>query len=89
FGFRHPHEGPMMHADLSGVWKRPKDTLAMRAQRAAQMPGLSEEAREKLRTRLADGRTWLLDPDNIDEIIEIRDREAIRRLKELYWGKAD
>jgi hypothetical protein len=79
----------MMHADLSGVWKRPKDILAMRAQRTAQMPGLSEEAREKLYTRLANGRTWLVDPDNIDEIIEIRDREAIRRLKELYWGKVD
>ncbi len=89
FGFRHPHEGPMMHADLSGAWKRPKDILAMRAKRMAQMPGLSEEAREKLYTRLADGRTWLVDPDNIDEIIEIRDREAIRRLKELYWGNAD
>ena len=89
FGFRHPHEGPMMHADLSGAWKRPKDILAMRAQRMAQMPGLSEEAREKLYTRLAEGRTWLVDPDNIDEIIEIRDREAIRRLKELYWGNAD
>jgi 3-hydroxybutyryl-CoA dehydrogenase len=89
FGFRHPHEGPMIHADLSGSWKRPEDILAMRAQRAAQMPGLSEEAREKLRTRLAEGRTWLVDPSRIDEIIEIRDREAIRRLKELYWGHAD
>ncbi len=89
FGFRHPHEGPMMHADLSGVWKRPKDILAVRAQRMAQMPGLSEEARERLYTRLAEGRTWLVDPDKIDEIIEIRDREAIRRLKELYWGKAE
>jgi 3-hydroxybutyryl-CoA dehydrogenase len=89
FGFRHPHEGPMMHADLAGGWKWPKDILAMRAQRAAQMPGLSEEARDKLRTRLTEGRTWFVDPNKIDEIIEIRDREAIRRLKELYWGKAD
>ena len=89
FGFRHPHEGPMMHADLSGSWKRPKDLLAMRAKRTVQMPGLSEEGKERLYERLANGRTWFVDADTIDEIIEIRDREAIRRLKELYWGNAD
>ena len=89
FGFRHPHEGPMMHADLSGSWKRPKDLLALRAKRTVQMPGLSEEGKERLYERLANGRTWFVDADTIDEIIEIRDREAVRRLKELYWGKAD
>lgn len=89
FGFRSPHEGPMMHIDLSGNWNRPKDILAMRAEKIVSMPGLSEEAREKLGKHLVQGTTWLLDPNKIEEAIEVRDREYARRLKELYWGKAD
>ena len=89
FGFRNPHEGPMMHTDLSGGWNVPKDILAMRAESTLSMPGLSEEAREKLRKRLAQGGTWFVDPHKFEETIEVRDREYARRLKELYWGKAD
>ena len=89
FGFRNPHEGPMMHADLSGGWKYPKDVLAWRAQAAVAIPGISEEAREKLRQRLAQGGTWFVDPDKFEEAIEVRDREYARRLKDLYWGKVD
>lgn len=25
FGFRMPNEGPMMHHDLSGIWRWPRD----------------------------------------------------------------
>jgi 3-hydroxybutyryl-CoA dehydrogenase len=89
FGFRNPHEGSMMHADLSGAWKWPKDILAKRAEREAAIPGLSEEGREKLRKRLAQGLTWFVDPNKFEDAIEVRDREYARRLKELYWGKAD
>ena len=89
FGFRNPHEGSMMHADLSGGWKWPKDVLAKRAEREAAIPGLSEEGREKLRQRIAQGLTWFVDPNKFEEAIEVRDREYARRLKELYWGKAD
>ncbi len=89
FGFRSPHEGSMMHADLSGGWKWPKDLLVKRAEREAAIPGLSEEGREKLRKRLAQGLTWFVDPNKFEEAIEVRDREYARRLKELYWGKAD
>jgi 3-hydroxybutyryl-CoA dehydrogenase len=89
FGFRNPHEGSMMHADLSGAWKWPKDILAKRAEREAAIPGLSEEGREKLRKRLTQGLTWFVDPNKFEDAIEVRDREYARRLKELYWGKAD
>lgn len=89
FGFRSPHEGSMMHYDLSGSWKNPKDVLAMRAESTASMPGLSEEARGKLRKHIAQGDTWFVDPNKFEEAIEIRDREYARRLKELYWGKVD
>jgi len=89
FGFRSPHEGPMMHADLSGGWRYPKDVLAWRAEGAVAIPGISEVAREKLRKRLAQGGTWFVDPNKFEEAIEVRDREYARRLKDLYWGKAD
>jgi len=89
FGFRSPHEGSMMHADLSGGWRYPKDILAWRAESAVAIPGLSEEGREKLRKRLVQGKTWFVDPDKFEEAIEVRDREYARRLKDLYWGKVD
>ena len=89
FGFRSPHEGSMMHADLSGSWKWPKDILAMRAESTVSIPGLSGEAKEKLRKRLAQGGTWFVDPNKFEEAIEVRDREYARRLKDLYWGKVD
>ncbi len=89
FGFRNPHEGSLMHADLSGRWKWPKDVLAIKAEKLLSMPGLSEEAKERLRNRLAQGGPWLVDPNKFEEAIEIRDREYARRLKDLYWGRVD
>ena len=89
FGFRGPHEGSMMHADLCGNWKWPQDIRASRADKLLSLPGLSEKAREKLSQRLAKGGTWFVDPDRFEEAIEVRDREYARRLKELYWGRVD
>jgi len=89
FGFRNPHEGPLMHGDLSGGWRWPKDILAMRAEKAVAMPGLSEAAKDKLRKRLSQGGTWFVDPNHFEEAIEVRDREYMRRLKELYWGRTE
>ncbi len=59
-----------MHYDLSGSWKNPKDVLAMRAESTVSMPGLSEEAREKLRKHIAQGDTWFVDPNKFEEAIE-------------------
>ena len=73
FGFRMPHEGPFRHYDLSGVWKWPEDIR----------PPHSIE-NEKIRIRLAEGIPWFVDPERFDEALEKRDREYIRRLKELY-----
>ncbi|MBI4191455.1 MAG: hypothetical protein HY525_13080 [Betaproteobacteria bacterium] len=90
FGFRSPHEGAMMHADLNGSWKWPKDVSAARAEEMiSSMPELSGEAKEKLRKRYAEGGTWFVDPDRFEEAVEVRDREYARRLKELYWGRVD
>jgi len=89
FGFRSPHEGPMMHYDLAGIWKWPKDILAKRAERFLLMPGLSEEAKARLREFAISGKPWFVDPNRFEEAVEARDREYARRLKELYWGKVD
>ena len=77
FGFRMPHEGPLRHYDLAGIWKWPED---IRAPRSIE--------NEKIRGRLAEGTPWFVDPEKFDEALEKRDREYIRRLKELYWSKA-
>ena len=74
FGFRMPHEGPFLHYDLAGIWKWPED---VRNPRAIQ--------NEKLREQMLKAQPWFLDPANFDEAVEKRDREYIRRLKELYW----
>ncbi|MBA7644765.1 L-carnitine dehydrogenase [subsurface metagenome] len=88
FGFRMPHEGPMMHYDLAGIWKWPQDVRAtMSTRQVSRDSELSAEAAEKIRQRMAQGKPWFVDPERFDKVIENRDREYIRRLKELYWSK--
>jgi 3-hydroxybutyryl-CoA dehydrogenase len=76
FGFRMPHEGPFKHYDLAGIWKWPEDV---------RNPGAIED--EKIRERMSQATPWFVDPERFDEAVEQRDREYIRRLKELYWSK--
>jgi 3-hydroxybutyryl-CoA dehydrogenase len=85
FGFRMPHEGPMLHYDVSGVWKWPKEVrMAMPSEQAGKETPISDEAARKILERGEEGKTWFIDPQKFDEAIEKRDREYIRRLKELY-----
>lgn len=74
FGFRMPHEGPFLHYDVAGIWKWPEDV---------RNPQAIEN--EKLREQMLKAEPWFLDPATFDEAVEKRDREYIRRLKELYW----
>ncbi len=74
FGFRMPHEGPFLHYDLAGIWKWPEDV---------RNPQAIEN--DKLRAQMLKAEPWFLDPATFDEAVEKRDREYIRRLKELYW----
>jgi len=74
FGFRMPHEGPMKHYDLAGLWRWPEDVR-----------GSWASANEQMKQRLANGKPWFIDPDRFDEALEARDREYARRLKALYW----
>jgi 3-hydroxybutyryl-CoA dehydrogenase len=74
FGFRMPHEGPMKHYDLAGLWRWPEDVR-----------GSWASANEQMKQRLANGKPWFIDPDHFDEALLIRDREYARRLKALYW----
>jgi 3-hydroxybutyryl-CoA dehydrogenase len=89
FGFRSPHEGPMKHYDLAGIWKWPKDILAKRAERALSDPSLSVEAKARIKEQAGSGKPWFVDPERFEEAVEARDREYARRLKDLYWGKAE
>lgn len=85
FGFRLPHEGPMLHYDLACIWKWPKEVLARSAAKlGVPEPPPSAEVVAKLRERATQGTTWFVDLENLDEATEKRDREFIRRLKALY-----
>ena len=78
FGFRMPHEGPFLHYDLAGIWKWPEDVRNPQA-----------IANDKLREQMLKAEPWFVDPATFDEAVEKRDREYIRRLKELYWKDED
>ena len=80
FGFRMPHEGPFLHYDLAGIWKWSAD-IRTRRRRGSEPPN---EVAEKISERMAEGKPWFVDPNRFDEAVEKRDREYIRRLKELY-----
>ena len=87
FGFRNPHEGPFMHADLCGAWKWPKDIQDKRIASFVQDPKLSVENKEFVFKHYPNGKLFLIDPEHFEEAIEARDREYARRLKDLYWGR--
>jgi 3-hydroxybutyryl-CoA dehydrogenase len=74
FGFRMPHEGPMKHYDLAGLWRWPEDVR-----------GSWASANDQMKQRLANGRPWFIDPLRFGDALEARDREYARRLKALYW----
>ncbi len=85
FGFRMPHEGPMGHYDLAGIWKWPEDArISSRSRQVSGAAELSPEADEKIRQRMMQGKPWFVDPERFEQAIEKRDREYIRRLKQLY-----
>ncbi len=89
-GFRMPFEGSMMHYDVAGIWKWPKDVLdGLAAGEADESWGLTPELVSKVRQRYAEGRPWFIDPAKFDEEIEKRDRDFIRRLKALYMEKKE
>jgi len=89
-GFRMPFEGSMMHYDVAGIWKWPKDILdGIAAKEADESWGLAPELVRKVRQRYAEGRPWFINPEKFDEEIEKRDRDFIRRLKALYVKKKE
>lgn len=86
-GFRNPTIGPFGHMDMSGGFKWPKDAVLAMMEKA--MSGLSEEIKNKVAKRFLSGKPWIIDPDSFNELVQLRDREYARRLKDLYWGKLD
>lgn len=86
-GFRNPTIGPFGHLDMSGAFRWPKD--AVRTMLGKALAGLSEEVIDKVVTRIISGKPWVIDANQFDQLVELRDREYARRLKDLYWGKLD
>ena len=87
-GFRMPHEGPMMHNDLSGIWRWPEDIRVALAEKV--LDGVSTpnaKAVEIIRQRIVKGGYWFLDESKLTEVNEKRDREYIQCLKKWYWSK--
>ncbi len=87
-GFRMPHEGPMMHNDLSGIWRWPEDVRAALAERL--LDGISTpsaQAAEKIKQRMIKGKPWFVDQDKLPEVNKKRDIEYIQCLKKWYWSK--
>jgi len=88
FGFRMPHEGPMLHHDLSGVWRWSKEVRnALLTRQLGDDSRLSDEVAEKIKERLVEGKPWIIDPERFDEIREDMDRKYIQCLKQWYWSK--
>ena len=88
FGFRMPHEGPLKHYDLAGHWQWPNDVrMAMVDRQVSGGDRLSAGTAEKIKRRLAQNNPWFIGPEALDDATEKRDREYLRRLKELYWSK--
>ncbi len=87
FGFRMPQEGPMMHYDLAGVWRWPKDVrLTMSERQTGGAANLSPEAAAKIKARLEEGTPWF-EGSTSEEALEERDRAYLRRLKAQYWAE--
>jgi 3-hydroxybutyryl-CoA dehydrogenase len=87
-GFRMPHEGPMRHYDLTGMWRWPKDVRIKQIEtQFKEKPQLTAEVVEKIKQRMAEGKPWFIDPEKFEEVNEDRDREYARCLKQWYWTK--
>ena len=83
-GFRMHYEGPMAHYDLCGLWKWPKD---IRGRHFVKLSDPGTAAGEKILKRGALGIPWFIAPEEFDQAIVDRNREYVRRLKEMYRTK--
>jgi 3-hydroxybutyryl-CoA dehydrogenase len=87
FGLRMPYQGPIRHLDLGGQWGWPEDVRERMVSRMEQAPReteLNSEAIARLRRGFLEGKPWLCQDDEVDEIRNARDRELLRRVKEIY-----
>ncbi|MFC1942784.1 3-hydroxyacyl-CoA dehydrogenase family protein [Chloroflexota bacterium] len=88
FGFRMPHQGPMGHYDLAGIWKWPADVqTATQFKNNSGESGYDAGTIEKIRGRIVQRKPWFVDPEKFKDAVEKRDREFVRRLKALYPAK--
>ena len=87
FGLRMPYQGSMRHLDLGGQWGWPEDVrerMAGRTIQSQEQEALNPQAAAKLRERFLAGTPWLCTDDEVEGLRRARDRELLRRVKELY-----
>lgn len=87
FGFRSPHQSPLLHSDLAGIWRWPEE-VKLKVQLAGS-EHLAPELVQKMEDIVRPSKPWLIETDKIDEAIFKRDREFVRRLKTLYRSKRE
>ena len=81
-GFRMPFYGPFGHYDYSGTWRWPPDVLDKKLVPPDSVPA-RQDAERRYKERLIKG-PFFMDPEQMAEDEERRDRDFIRRLKALY-----
>ena len=81
-GFRMPFYGPFGHYDYSGTWRWPPDVLEKKLVPPDSVPA-RQDAEQRYKERLISG-PFFMDPDQMSEDEERRDRDFIRRLKARF-----
>jgi 3-hydroxyacyl-CoA dehydrogenase len=92
FGFRLASIGPLLTADLGGLdlWLRVSENLLPQIQSSIEPPKALQRLVSQGHTGIKSGKGFYdyaadFSKKELDEVIKNRDREFLRRLKNLYW----
>jgi 3-hydroxybutyryl-CoA dehydrogenase len=94
FGFRLASIGPLLTVDLGGIdtWYRVFENLLPQIQSSTEPPGILRKLFSQGNLGVKTGKGFYdyaadFSKEELDEVIQKRDREFLERLKNLYWGK--
>ncbi len=94
FGFRLASIGPLLTVDLGGIdtWYRVFENLLPQIQSSIEPPGILRKLFSQGNLGVKTGKGFYdyaadFSKEELDEVVQKRDREFLERLKNLYWGK--
>jgi 3-hydroxybutyryl-CoA dehydrogenase len=94
FGFRLASIGPLLTVDLGGIdtWYRVFENLLPQIQSSTKPPGILRKLFDRGDLGVKTGKGFYdytadFSKEELDEVVQKRDREFLERLKNLYWGK--